>query len=94
MLECIPAIKITIKYPYLKIIKGREKSSLSAINSCLCTTSYIFNLSLPLSSSHTSNTCRTAMSTLNHLFDLPEQICYVECGFCATILMVITSPES
>ncbi|KAG2409372.1 Axial regulator [Vigna angularis] len=27
------------------------------------------------------------MSTLNHLFDLPEQICYVECGFCTTILM-------
>lgn len=29
------------------------------------------------------------MSTLNHLFDLPEQICYVQCGFCTTILMVI-----
>ncbi|XP_022632838.1 axial regulator YABBY 4-like [Vigna radiata var. radiata] len=28
------------------------------------------------------------MSTLNHHFDLPEQICYVECGFCTTILMV------
>ncbi|KAJ1399490.1 YABBY protein [Sesbania bispinosa] len=28
------------------------------------------------------------MSTLNHLFDLPEQICYVQCGFCNTILMV------
>ncbi|KAG4921351.1 hypothetical protein AAZX31_18G129500 [Glycine max] len=28
------------------------------------------------------------MSTLNHLFDLPEQICYVQCGFCTTILMV------
>ncbi|KAI4314349.1 hypothetical protein L6164_027266 [Bauhinia variegata] len=28
------------------------------------------------------------MSTLNHLFDLPEQICYVKCGFCTTILMV------
>ncbi|XP_027920853.1 axial regulator YABBY 4-like [Vigna unguiculata] len=28
------------------------------------------------------------MSTLNHLLDLPEQICYVECGFCTTILMV------
>ncbi|XP_062150352.1 axial regulator YABBY 4 [Alnus glutinosa] len=28
------------------------------------------------------------MSTLNHLFDLPEQICYVECGFCSTILLV------
>ncbi|KAK7407246.1 hypothetical protein VNO78_08986 [Psophocarpus tetragonolobus] len=30
----------------------------------------------------------TTMSTLNHLFDLPEQICYVQCGFCTTILMV------
>ncbi|QHO41496.1 hypothetical protein HN51_007385 [Arachis hypogaea] len=28
------------------------------------------------------------MSTLNQLFDLPEQICYVQCGFCTTILMV------
>ncbi|XVF02486.1 hypothetical protein REPUB_Repub04eG0179300 [Reevesia pubescens] len=28
------------------------------------------------------------MSTLNHLFDLPEQICYVQCGFCTTILLV------
>ncbi|XP_048232334.1 axial regulator YABBY 4 isoform X1 [Ricinus communis] len=28
------------------------------------------------------------MSTLNHLFDLPEQICYVQCGFCDTILLV------
>ncbi|XP_029124784.1 axial regulator YABBY 4 isoform X2 [Cajanus cajan] len=28
------------------------------------------------------------MSTLNPLFDLPEQICYVQCGFCTTILMV------
>ncbi|QCD82308.1 hypothetical protein DEO72_LG2g3082 [Vigna unguiculata] len=28
------------------------------------------------------------MSTPNHLLDLPEQICYVECGFCTTILMV------
>ncbi|KAG5034482.1 hypothetical protein GLYMA_04G094800v4 [Glycine max] len=28
------------------------------------------------------------MSTLNHLFDLPEQICYIQCGFCSTILMV------
>ncbi|TYH31589.1 hypothetical protein ES288_A01G184300v1 [Gossypium darwinii] len=28
------------------------------------------------------------MSTLNHLFDLTEQICYVQCGFCTTILLV------
>ncbi|KAH9773192.1 Axial regulator YABBY 4 [Citrus sinensis] len=28
------------------------------------------------------------MSALNHLFDLPEQICYVQCGFCTTILLV------
>ncbi|KAI9125318.1 hypothetical protein K1719_003934 [Acacia pycnantha] len=28
------------------------------------------------------------MSTLNRLFGLPEQICYVQCGFCGTILMV------
>ncbi|XP_040373793.1 axial regulator YABBY 4 [Rosa chinensis] len=28
------------------------------------------------------------MTTLNGLFDLPEQICYVQCGFCATILLV------
>ncbi|GKV22922.1 hypothetical protein SLEP1_g32728 [Rubroshorea leprosula] len=28
------------------------------------------------------------MSTLNHLFNLPEQICYVQCGFCTTILLV------
>uniref|UniRef100_A0A6N2K9J5 HMG box domain-containing protein n=1 Tax=Salix viminalis TaxID=40686 RepID=A0A6N2K9J5_SALVM len=28
------------------------------------------------------------MSTLNHLFDLPDQICYVPCGFCTTILLV------
>ncbi|KAG5087668.1 hypothetical protein JHK86_000280 [Glycine max] len=34
------------------------------------------------------------MSTLNHLFDLPEQICYVECGFCATILMVSVPSSS
>ncbi|KAI9170319.1 hypothetical protein LWI28_026088 [Acer negundo] len=27
-------------------------------------------------------------STINHLFDLPEQICYVQCGFCTTILLV------
>ncbi|XP_050204989.1 axial regulator YABBY 4 isoform X2 [Mercurialis annua] len=27
-------------------------------------------------------------TTLNHLFDLPEQICYVQCGFCDTILLV------
>ncbi|KAM7250093.1 hypothetical protein ACFE04_021976 [Oxalis oulophora] len=25
---------------------------------------------------------------LNHLFDLPDQICYVQCGFCTTILLV------
>ncbi|KAL6294496.1 hypothetical protein ACE6H2_002638 [Prunus campanulata] len=28
------------------------------------------------------------MSALNHLFDLPDQICYVQCGFCTTILLV------
>uniref|UniRef100_A0A2N9IQE2 HMG box domain-containing protein n=1 Tax=Fagus sylvatica TaxID=28930 RepID=A0A2N9IQE2_FAGSY len=28
------------------------------------------------------------MSTLNPLFDLPEQICYVQCSFCTTILLV------
>ncbi|KAG5031219.1 hypothetical protein AAZX31_06G092400 [Glycine max] len=28
------------------------------------------------------------MSTLTRLFDLPEQICYIQCGFCNTILMV------
>ncbi|XWS69031.1 hypothetical protein CRYUN_Cryun04dG0144700 [Craigia yunnanensis] len=28
------------------------------------------------------------MSTMNHFFDLPEQICYVQCGFCTTILLV------
>uniref|UniRef100_A0A2K1YNR3 Axial regulator YABBY 4 n=1 Tax=Populus trichocarpa TaxID=3694 RepID=A0A2K1YNR3_POPTR len=28
------------------------------------------------------------MSTLNHLFDPPDQICYVQCGFCTTILLV------
>ncbi|KAJ8773809.1 hypothetical protein K2173_008272 [Erythroxylum novogranatense] len=28
------------------------------------------------------------METLSHLFDLPEQICYVQCGFCTTILLV------
>ncbi|KAJ6911526.1 hypothetical protein NC652_021969 [Populus alba x Populus x berolinensis] len=28
------------------------------------------------------------MSTLNHLFDLPDQICYVQCGFCTTVLLV------
>ncbi|RDX83769.1 Axial regulator YABBY 4, partial [Mucuna pruriens] len=33
------------------------------------------------------------MSTLNHLFDLPEQICYVQCGYCTTILMVMSSLE-
>ncbi|CAN8313056.1 unnamed protein product [Cochlearia groenlandica] len=27
-------------------------------------------------------------STLNHLFDLPGQICHVQCGFCTTILLV------
>ncbi|KAJ0237371.1 Axial regulator YABBY 4 [Hirschfeldia incana] len=28
------------------------------------------------------------MTTLNQLFDLPGQICHVQCGFCATILLV------
>ncbi|KAG5236233.1 INNER NO OUTER family protein [Salix suchowensis] len=28
------------------------------------------------------------MSTLNHLLDPPDQICYVQCGFCTTILLV------
>ncbi|KAJ4711074.1 Axial regulator YABBY like [Melia azedarach] len=28
------------------------------------------------------------MSTINRLLDLPEQICYVQCGFCTTILLV------
>ncbi|KAA8533161.1 hypothetical protein F0562_033306 [Nyssa sinensis] len=28
------------------------------------------------------------MSALNHLFDLQEQICYVQCGYCTTILLV------
>ncbi|XP_059658567.1 axial regulator YABBY 4 [Cornus florida] len=28
------------------------------------------------------------MSTLNHIFDLQEQICYVQCGYCTTILLV------
>ncbi|XP_030496608.2 axial regulator YABBY 4 [Cannabis sativa] len=28
------------------------------------------------------------MSTLNQLFNLSEQICYVQCGFCTTILLV------
>ncbi|CAN6676156.1 unnamed protein product [Malus baccata var. baccata] len=28
------------------------------------------------------------MSTLNQLFDLPDQICYVQCGFCTTLLLV------
>ncbi|KAL6983715.1 Axial regulator YABBY 4 [Sarracenia purpurea var. burkii] len=28
------------------------------------------------------------MTTLNHLFDLQEQICYVQCGYCTTILLV------
>jgi len=27
-------------------------------------------------------------TTLNHLFDLPGQICHVQCGFCTTILLV------
>ncbi|KAL3511309.1 hypothetical protein ACH5RR_030710 [Cinchona calisaya] len=28
------------------------------------------------------------MSTLSHLLDLQEQICYVQCGYCTTILLV------
>ncbi|GAB2280482.1 hypothetical protein Dimus_015109 [Dionaea muscipula] len=28
------------------------------------------------------------MATLNHLFDLQEQLCYVQCNFCTTILLV------
>ncbi|XP_010533193.1 PREDICTED: axial regulator YABBY 4-like isoform X2 [Tarenaya hassleriana] len=28
------------------------------------------------------------MTTLNHLFDLPGQICHVQCGYCSTILLV------
>ncbi|CAN8304349.1 unnamed protein product [Cochlearia groenlandica] len=28
------------------------------------------------------------MTTLSHLFDLPGQICHVQCGFCTTILLV------
>ncbi|CAH8386934.1 unnamed protein product [Eruca vesicaria subsp. sativa] len=28
------------------------------------------------------------MTTLNQLFDLPGQICHVQCGFCNTILLV------
>ncbi|KAI8528233.1 hypothetical protein RHMOL_Rhmol12G0134700 [Rhododendron molle] len=27
-------------------------------------------------------------TTLNQLFDLQEQICYVQCGYCTTILLV------
>lgn len=37
----------------------------------------------------TNNIHRINMSTLSHLFDLPEQICYVECGLCTTILLVM-----
>ncbi|XP_020539070.1 axial regulator YABBY 4 isoform X2 [Jatropha curcas] len=44
-------------------------------------------LSLSLSLSFSLSLFLT-MSTLNHLFDLPEQICYVQCGFCDTILLV------
>ncbi|XVE85103.1 hypothetical protein DITRI_Ditri17bG0065100 [Diplodiscus trichospermus] len=28
------------------------------------------------------------MSTLNHLFEIPEQICYVQCALCTTVLLV------
>ncbi|XP_074330480.1 axial regulator YABBY 4 isoform X2 [Apium graveolens] len=28
------------------------------------------------------------MSTVNHGFDLQDQICYLQCGYCATILLV------
>ena len=28
------------------------------------------------------------MTTLNQLFDLPGQVCHVQCGFCTTILLV------
>jgi len=70
----------------------------STINASLCQKNYNFIslslLSLPLSHTHSLTyklQIQTDMSTLNHLFDLPEQICYVECGFCATILMVMNS---
>lgn len=29
-----------------------------------------------------------SIQTMNHLFELPEQICYVQCGICTTILLV------
>ncbi|XP_019422932.1 PREDICTED: axial regulator YABBY 4-like isoform X1 [Lupinus angustifolius] len=68
----------------------------STINTPLCQMSYTLNLSLTLylscSLSHISNLFyrfrHTPMSTMNHLFDLPDQICYIQCGFCTTILMV------
>jgi len=74
--------------------------STSTINASLCQKSYItssYLISLFLFHSLHTNTdspllhINTLMSTLNHLFDLPEQICYVQCGFCNTILMVIMS---
>ncbi|KAL7241041.1 hypothetical protein ACSBR2_006627 [Camellia fascicularis] len=34
------------------------------------------------------------MSTLNHLLDLQEQICYVQCGYCTTILLVSVPTSS
>ncbi|KAH1264342.1 Axial regulator YABBY 4 [Glycine max] len=73
----------------------------STINASLCQKNYNFIslslLSLPLSHTHSLTyklQIQTDMSTLNHLFDLPEQICYVECGFCATILMVSVPSSS
>ncbi|CAF1977556.1 unnamed protein product [Brassica napus] len=41
------------------------------------------NLFLSLSMTKMAN-----MTTLNQLFDLPGQICHVQCGFCTTILLV------
>lgn len=48
------------------------------------------NLFLSLSMTKMPN-----MTTLNQLFDLPGQICHVQCGFCTTILLVhlISSPS-
>lgn len=66
---------------------------------CLCSHSYfththIYAMSMcmqsTLSSKFTSSLFLPDMSTLNHLLDLQqEQICYVQCSFCTTVLLVI-----
>ncbi|KAF2286681.1 hypothetical protein GH714_023537 [Hevea brasiliensis] len=55
-----------------------------------CGLTYVYNKAGDMIHNHKASllSISRTMATLNHLFDLPEQICYVQCGFCDTILLV------